>query len=80
MGYRERQAMYVYRNNEARPHNHCRRGKAVLHILGSLSYPASTAHAPYAVGGSLYSSTTFFTLSHKRHDFRKKLFSIKFVF
>jgi len=28
------QPSYVYRNNEARPHNHCYRGNAVLHILG----------------------------------------------
>jgi len=34
MRYRARQAMYIYRNNEARPHNHCYRGKAVLHIPG----------------------------------------------
>ena len=34
MRYRARQAMYAYRNNEARPHNHRYREKAVLRILG----------------------------------------------
>jgi len=39
----------------------------------SLMYPQCKAHAPYNIaicGQSV--STIFFTLSHKRHDFRKK--------
>jgi len=39
----------------------------------SLRYPACSAHAPYYIVICVLShSTIFFTLSHKRHNFRKK--------
>jgi hypothetical protein len=48
--------------------------------VGSLSYPARKAHAPYyIVICGLSGSTIFLTLSHKRHDLRKKILNIKCV-
>ena len=48
-----RQAMYVWRNTEARSCNYCCTGKTVSSIYSecvcvcSLNYPACSAHAPY---------------------------------
>jgi hypothetical protein len=68
-GKQTRQAMYAYRNIDARSWNHYCRGKAALHILCvcvcvcSFSYPACKAHAPYyIVICLLYGSITF--ISH----------------
>jgi hypothetical protein len=54
----------------------------------SLSYPASKAHAPYCTVIFILICHIFLTLSHKRHDFRRKgveyginimFFSVNFV-
>jgi hypothetical protein len=45
----------------------------VLHIVSSLNYPACKAHAPYYIVICGLTSLPYFpTVSHKRHDFRKK--------
>jgi hypothetical protein len=47
----------------------------------SLEYPTSNAHASYIAIFGLPDSTTFTTLSHKRHDFRREnQLNIKCVF
>ena len=47
----------------------------------SLIYPACKEYAPYYVVICGFSGfATFSALSHKRHDFRKKLWNIKWVF
>jgi hypothetical protein len=52
------------------------RGNIVAVCL--LPYPVYTAHAPYfIVICGLSVCTMFFTLSHKRHDFRKIVFEQK---
>jgi hypothetical protein len=45
----------------------------------SLRYPVSNAHERYFLLWPAYLQY-FSTLSHKRHDFRKKLLNIKYVF
>jgi len=68
------------RNIVARSPNHCCRGKAITityseHVC-SRGYPERIAHAPYFVICGL---PGWFTLSHKRSDFRKNLLNIKCV-
>ena len=47
----------------------------------SLIYPACNAHVPYyIVACGLSESTVISTLSHKEHDFRKKVTEQKFPF
>ena len=72
-----RQCAYK-RNIQARWRNHrCREKYKVLHMLSvrvrvNLSYPASKPHAPYYLTVACTAIEHFSTLSHKRHDFRKK--------
>jgi len=77
--------MCVQRNTEARSCNHCCSGKAMSVTKLVCGFVAlSIQHAMrmrQIIICGLPSSTTFFTLFHKRHDFRKKtLLNIKCVF
>jgi hypothetical protein len=58
----------------------CARVRACVRAC-SLIYPACKEQAPYYVVICGFSGfATFSALSHKRHDFRKKLWNIKWVF
>ena len=76
-----RQALQVEGNVEARSCNHCCSGKAVLFCVC-----VCVCVCVFVVLGiqremRLPGSTIFSTLSHKRHDFRKKkLLNIKLCF
>ena len=66
--------MYVQRNNEARSHKHCCRGKAVLYILSACLQPLVIWHAKRMrriVLPSVDCQAVPYcsTISHKRHDF-----------
>jgi hypothetical protein len=72
-----RQAMYISCNMEARLCNHCCRGKAInITYSECVSVALGIQHAMHmrhTVTCGLSDSTIFFpTLSHKRHDFRRK--------
>jgi hypothetical protein len=73
-----RYAMYVWRNVAARLCKHSCCGKAMSITqpewvcVCSLGYPACNAHAPYCHLWSVRLYNIFSTLSHKRHDIRKK--------
>jgi hypothetical protein len=75
--------MYVERNIDARSRNHCRHGKAISITYSECVFVAlviqlEKANAPcYIVICGLSDSTGFFTLSHKRHDIRKKVTEYK---
>jgi hypothetical protein len=59
-----REAMYVQPINEARSHNHCRRGRV---SVCSVSYLERNAHAPYCHCG-LSDCTTFFFSHYLTND------------
>ena len=61
-------------NIEARSCNYCCSGKAIsiTYCVCSLSYPARNAHAPYCHLWHYLALKYSFTLSHKRHDYRRK--------
>jgi hypothetical protein len=68
--------MYVYRNFEMRLCNRCCCcGKSMsftqLVCICSLTYPARNAHVP-CDSRPAQLDNIFATLSHKRHDFRRK--------
>jgi len=70
--------MYVQRNSEACSHNHCCRGKAVLHILSACLQPLVIWHAK-RMRRIVLSTVDYLavpycsTISHKRHGFRIKI-------
>jgi hypothetical protein len=78
--------MYYKRNNETRSCNHCCSGEAIIIMyfeclfVGLIMCKAKRVHrAPCTVHRIILSSVAcptlaqyFSTLSHKRHDFRKK--------
>ena len=68
--------MYVLLNNEARSCNHCCSGKSISvtysDYICSLRYPARNVHAPYCHIWPAPTVKHFSTLSHKRHDLKKK--------
>jgi len=70
-----RSSNHCYRGKAIRISNHCYRGKATrMACVCSLSYLASKVHVPYCnATWGLSGATTSFTLSHKGHDFRKKV-------
>jgi hypothetical protein len=72
-----RQPMCVWRNIEARSYKHCGSGKAMCYIFWvcvcRLSYRAYNVHAPYCKLRPARLCNIFFTLSHKRNDFRKNV-------
>jgi hypothetical protein len=74
--YKGTQCMRVWRNNEPRSHNHCCSGKAlVLQILSVCLQPyVSSMQCACAILPSVACPALqyFYTLSHKRHDFREK--------
>ena len=71
-----RQAMHVLRNIEARSYNYCCRGKAIsITYSESVFVALGIQHAMlmlHIVICGLPGCAIFFTLSHKRHDFRKR--------
>jgi hypothetical protein len=80
---RKMQATYLQRNIEAPSRNNCSRKKQKYYIFWvcvcSLSYPACKS-----VCAVLYSLFRFyhffFTFSHKRHNFQKKLLNVQCLF
>jgi hypothetical protein len=77
--------MDVQRNIEARSRNNCCREKATSIqcskcVSVALVIYHAKAHAPYyIVNCGLSGSTYFSTLSHRRHDFRKRLLNMTCV-
>jgi hypothetical protein len=84
--HKKRQATYVYRNIEARPRNHCCRGKTISIAYSECVFVSLGPQHAKRLRRIIFSSAArpalpyFPTLSHNRHDFRENLLSIKYVF
>jgi BarA-like signal transduction histidine kinase len=80
---RQRQAVYVERNIEARSCSHCCSGKAISVTYSEcVSLPLGIQHAMrishFILSSEACPSVQYFsTLSHKRHDLRKALLNTK---
>jgi hypothetical protein len=77
--------VYIYAKNEARSHNHCCRGEArITHpawVCVALFILRAKCMLPIELSSVVCLGLRYFsTLWHKRHDFRKKLLNIKYVF
>jgi hypothetical protein len=70
--------MYVQHNNEEPSRQHCCRGKAIGIIYSECEYAALFIQHTKRMHPTVLSSVVciavhyFSTISHKRHDFRKK--------
>ena len=78
--------LHVYRNTETRSCSHCCRGKAkrityceCVFVAVSIQHAMRILHIVIC-GQYGYTVRYFSTLSHKRHDFRKILLNIRYVF
>jgi hypothetical protein len=81
-----RQAMYVLCNMEARSRNHCCRGQAIIMEYSQFVFLALVIQHAKRMRHVILSCVASLavphvsTLSHKLHDFRKKLWNIKCLY
>jgi hypothetical protein len=78
--------MYILRNTEARSRNHYCRGKAISITYSECVFVALVIQHATRMSRIILSSGACLTvpyfsrLSHRRHNFRKNLLNIKYVF
>jgi len=72
--------MYVRRNNEALWFSHCCSGKGTNITNLCVNVALGIQHAIRMRHVACPTLQYFYTLSHKRHDFRKKVFEHKMCF
>jgi len=82
---KDRQCTYKF-NTEASSGNHCCRGKAISITYSKCVFEAFVIQDAMRMRRIIFSSVPcpfplyFSTLFHKRHDFRKKFFNMKYAF